>query len=158
MKENKVNKEQVRAHIAGIRNLVEQFKKFADDEEHEASLPVSNRAMMWMMFNDTVAEHVEEYTIPQWGDFPSDQASEFTEDDIICNMQRYINRIKTNVRGEAESSRDLLKIAHYACILWCKRLGVEEEMLSLIEEEKAASTPVPSEDVNEEAKADSRPE
>lgn len=78
---------------------------------------MSNRAEEWKKFSDAVLEHIETYTVPQYGDAPHDQASTFSKEFIACNIQRYINRVDTNQRGPAERKRDAYKIAHYACIL-----------------------------------------
>jgi hypothetical protein len=48
---------------------------------------------------------------------PNDMASDFSVEDIKVQLGRYIRRIGNGARGERESLRDALKIAHYACIL-----------------------------------------
>lgn len=83
--------------------------------------PHTNRGYEWRFFADMVLSHVENYTVPQYGDYPDDPICDFTDEEIIAQLKRYVNRAGTNVRGEAESQRDLFKIAHYACLLWSKR-------------------------------------
>jgi hypothetical protein len=83
--------------------------------------PLSMRCKEWNNFSRIVAQHIEGYTIPQYGDAPDDQASKFTEHDIAVNMQRYVNRLESNARGPEEAQRDLLKIAHYCAMLYFKR-------------------------------------
>ena len=80
----------------------------------------SRRENEWMDFAVDVAEHIEKYTVPQYGDLPDDQASGFSIEDIQTNMRRYINRVGRNARGEAEALRDCYKLAHYACMLASK--------------------------------------
>jgi hypothetical protein len=82
---------------------------------------ISRRGVEWDEFAKLVYEHIESYTVPQYGDAPDDQASRFTEHDIAVNMQRYVNRLESNQRGPEEAQRDLLKIAHYCAILFYKR-------------------------------------
>lgn len=82
---------------------------------------LSKRGKQWQEFSDRVLQHIETYTIPQYGDMPDDQASNFELRDIVQNMRRYINRAETNQRGQEDQERDCLKIAHYACILLAKR-------------------------------------
>lgn len=77
----------------------------------------SNRAKEWQAFSEGVLEHVNVYTVPQYGDAPNDQMTTASVDDIKHNLTRYINRIGSNARGTEESLRDMIKIAHYACIL-----------------------------------------
>lgn len=76
------------------------------------------RLLQWQWFSDRVADHIEHYTVPQYGDWPSDQLTSFSREVIISNMQRYMNRINTNARGKEESLRDLLKLVHYAAVLY----------------------------------------
>jgi len=78
---------------------------------------ISKRQQFWQEFQALVAGHIEHYTVPQYGDWPDDQLSDFTARDIVVNMQRYLNRVDSNARGPAEAARDCLKLAHYACEL-----------------------------------------
>jgi len=77
-------------------------------------MPV-DRINDWKRFSRKVLAHVKGYTIPQYetkeGD---DQVERFTSRDCVQNIKRYINRFDTNVRGESETLRDLLKVAHYS--------------------------------------------
>ena len=81
----------------------------------------SNRGKEWSKFSAIVAQHIEGYTVPQYGDAPHDQASGFSEQDIVANIRRYVNRMETGARGPVEAQRDLLKIAHYCALLYFKR-------------------------------------
>lgn len=87
------------------------------------SKPQSNRGKEWSAFSDIVAQHIEVYTVPQYGDAPDDQASGFSEQDIAANIRRYVNRLETGARGPEEAQRDLLKISHYCSMLYFKRAG-----------------------------------
>jgi len=82
----------------------------------------SKRALQWMNFAVEVFRHVEDYTVPQYGDMPDDQADLFTIQEIQMNLKRYINRIGSNSRGTGEAIRDCYKIAHYACLLLARIL------------------------------------
>lgn len=82
---------------------------------------MSNRGKEWNEFSALVAAHVDEYTVPQYGDAPHDAVSQFSEHDIAMNLRRYVNRLETSQRGQADAQRDLLKIAHYCGILYFKR-------------------------------------
>ena len=82
---------------------------------------MSNRGKEWTNFSALVHEHVENYTVPQYGDAPDDAVSQFTEHDIAMNLRRYVNRLETSQRGPKDAQRDLLKIAHYCGILYFKR-------------------------------------
>lgn len=79
------------------------------------------RGSEWLQFAKAVQDHIDRYTVPQYGDGPTDQVEEFSVGDIATSIKRYANRMGTNARGDAEAERDLLKIAHYACIAWARR-------------------------------------
>ena len=81
---------------------------------------MSKRGYEWNDFSHSVFDHVEKYTVPQYGDMPNDQASAFTAEEIAMNMKRYLNRVNSGQRGEEEARRDCLKLAHYACLLYNK--------------------------------------
>jgi hypothetical protein len=86
-----------------------------------AAKPVSRRGKEWQAFSALVLEHIEKYTVPQYGDAPDDQASGFTERDIALQIRKYANRLESGARGPEEAQRDLLKIAHYCAVLYFKR-------------------------------------
>ena len=67
----------------------------------------------WREFADAVEAHIRDYTIPQYGDYPHDQMSTFTDEDIRTSINRYENRRGKGARGIEEEMRDCLKIAHY---------------------------------------------
>ena len=72
----------------------------------------------WREFADAVEAHIRDYTIPQYGDYPHDQMSTFTDEDIKTSIARYENRRGKGARGIAEEMRDCLKIAHYCQCLY----------------------------------------
>jgi hypothetical protein len=83
----------------------------------------SNRAAEWFIFSELVARHIEEYTVPQYGDKPNDQLhTDFSIDDCMQSIKRYANRTGRNSRGAKEEKRDPLKIAHYACVAYFKMI------------------------------------
>ena len=80
-----------------------------------------NRVLQWEKFSGRVRKHIVEYTLPQYGNpAGNEQIDSFTIEDCWKNVERYINRRKTNVRGFDESLRDLLKIAHYMNFIYDK--------------------------------------
>jgi len=89
----------------------------------------SERANRWRRFSKTVINHIEKYTVPQYGDWPNDQLCEFEIKDIIREMKRYINRAETSCRGYDEQLRDCLKLAHYACELWYSKKENNGDMI-----------------------------
>jgi len=91
----------------------------------------SLRASEWLKFSKRVFNHIESYTVPQYGDKGSDQCSEFSEADFITQMKKYLNRYGKNSR-EGQQRLDLLKIAHYAGMLYTKLAEEEQELNKII--------------------------
>jgi hypothetical protein len=74
--------------------------------------PISRRAAAWRKFAAEVEDHIENYTVPQYGDEGKDQVTEFSAGDCIVQVKKYANRHGRNVRPGQEKL-DLIKIAHY---------------------------------------------
>jgi len=98
-----------------------------DDYEPSHSL----RAIEWQSFATRVFNHIESYTVPQYGDKGNDQCSEFSEADFITQMKKYLNRYGKNSR-EGQQMLDLLKIAHYAGMLYTKLAEETQEIDKII--------------------------
>ena len=88
--------------------------------EDAMNMEMSSRGKEWTYFADDVLNHIEEYTVPQYGDYPDDQLTTFSIEEIGAQLKRYNSRIDSNSRGFEEAARDCLKIAHYACVLRSK--------------------------------------
>jgi len=67
----------------------------------------------WDSFADKVKTHINEYTVKQYGDHGEDLASEYTPEQCIAQIKKYVARFGKNAR-EGQNELDLLKIAHYA--------------------------------------------
>ena len=74
---------------------------------------MSIRGDDWLNFSKKVSEHIETYTVPQYGDKNNDQASEYEPEEFILQIKKYIARFNKNSRP-CQDELDLLKIAHYA--------------------------------------------
>ena len=74
----------------------------------------------WKEFSERVTGHIENYVIPQYGDYPDEMIENWDVKSIQDQLVRYVKRIDTNVRSITEGRRDALKIAHYACYLFDK--------------------------------------
>jgi len=88
------------------------------NECQEKRNKISIRGKNWEVFSQLVAEHIEDYTVPQYGDYPHDQLTEFTIQEVVMNMKRYLNRAETSQRGDEDKLRDCFKLAHYANVLY----------------------------------------
>lgn len=99
--------------------LLQKLLGLSDEES-------SARLGMWYMYCDEVGEHITEYAVGQYGDFPNDPYTEQTIDTLWSHLDRYLARRKTGKRGEEDLKRDLLKIAHITSVIWAKQSGVEQ--------------------------------
>lgn len=77
----------------------------------------------WNTFAEEVRKHIVQYTLPQFGDFPHDQVTDWTPEDCVKAMRRYLARFDRGQRGTVEQERDFIKIAHYACMALTKYRG-----------------------------------
>ena len=80
---------------------------------------LDTRATEWSEFADTVQEHIEEYTVPQYGQKGEDQLTEWTAADCVKQINKYANRFGKNQR-EGQELMDLVKMAHYCAVAWIK--------------------------------------
>ena len=76
----------------------------------------SKRGEDWVEFSFKVVNHIDEYTVPQYGDKGEDQCTEFTRQDFETQIKKYANRMGKNSRP-GQDKLDLLKICHYAQML-----------------------------------------
>ena len=82
---------------------------------------LSNRGKEWMVFSESVLEHIENYTVPQYGDAPTDLVETWSPDQCVLAIEKYCRRFKKNSR-EGQDLLDLKKIAHFACIAYGKEI------------------------------------
>lgn len=83
-------------------------------------IDLSARGKEWVRFCERVLDHIEGYTVPQYGDLPNDQISSWSVDDVMQAIRKRTHRHGKNSRGPDEDLRDCLKIAHEACIAYFK--------------------------------------
>lgn len=86
----------------------------------------SKRGEQWGEFTIEVFEHVENYTVPQYGDLPDDNISTWTPEEVIRSIGKRAARFGKNQR-ENQDELDLLKIAHEACIAYYKLKEKKDE-------------------------------
>lgn len=86
---------------------------------------VSLRRYMWDIFSAIVAMHIEEYTVPQYGDYPTDNLAKWSTGDCLKQIEKYCKRFNTNSRGKKELLSDLIKITHYASVAYLKEKNYE---------------------------------
>lgn len=111
--------------------MTEEQKHYNVDPERlrlpEAGLPRrSRRGTEWLNFSGRVLNHIETYTVPQYGDEPNDQVSRWSAEDCVRQIERYAARHGRSARPGQEAL-DLLKIAHYAGLAYAKLLAGQQE-------------------------------
>lgn len=73
---------------------------------------MSIRGRDWSEFSNDVLNHIENYTVPQYGDKGEDQATDYTVPELLKQAKKYIERHGKNQRPGQEQL-DMLKAAHY---------------------------------------------
>ena len=88
----------------------------------------SKRELEFATFATLVAQHVANYTIPQYGDAPNDEVEKWTAEQCVLAIQKYTKRFGSLRRGRLEELRDMVKIAHFACLAFGKMNPTSEEV------------------------------
>jgi hypothetical protein len=88
------------------------------------AMEVSNRGRQWLEFSEIVLKHIEEYTVPQYGDEPDDQIEDWTAKECVRAINKRCSRYGSNSRDNQELL-DLKKIAHEACLAYFKEAKLE---------------------------------
>ena len=83
---------------------------------------ISKRGKEWAAFSKKVADHIEEYTVPQYGDIGEDRVTDDSAEDCVREIKKYCLRFGKNQR-EGQEDLDLMKTAHYACMAHSKVVG-----------------------------------
>lgn len=96
--------------INAIDRNVEIERKFLEDFK-PAESPLSKRAEDWIKFSDEVLHHIENYTVPQYGDKGEDQITEWSIEECLLAIKKRQARYGKNVR-EGQQVLDFLKMAH----------------------------------------------
>ena len=100
-------------------------------EIHSVTLTTNTiRGKMWINFSGEVLDHIDAYTIPQYGDFPKDLAATWDEAQVIKEVEKYLHRIKSAMRPDCRYT-DLLKMSHYLCMLYHIRKREDKEINGL---------------------------
>lgn len=113
--------EAAQAHADAINSL------FSGEVWHEPSVDsfvvepqMSKRGEEWVAFSAKVLAHIEDYTVPQYGDAPNDSITAWSDAACVEQIGKYAARYGKNAR-EGQEQLDLLKMAHYACLAFHKQ-------------------------------------
>ena len=118
-------KEELPAHL---RDYAEEIQSFVKKYPSFVAMfgRTSMRRMMWDVFGGIVAMHIDKYAEKQYGDYPNDQLANWSADQCIKQVQKYMARWDTNARGADERLLDLLKMAHYISVAFLKLRDYEK--------------------------------
>lgn len=107
-------------NLEAERELLEGGYEGVSDKEYCAMnnlvpnyTPFSKRGTNWCTFAEEMLGHIEQYTVPQYGDKGEDQVTEWNDEDCVKAMKKYLGRYGKNQRA-GQQKLDLMKIAHYA--------------------------------------------
>jgi len=93
---------------------------------------MSKRSDEFKSFSVVVVEHINNYTVPQYGDAPNDPVEAWTPSQCMLSVKRYADRVETGRRGRLETLRDMIKIAHFACLSFDKLNPTDEEITKIM--------------------------
>lgn len=82
--------------------------------KYDFNEPCSKRGQDWLEFSQDVFNHIENYTVPQYGDKGNDQATDWIIEHLLEEVKKYINRYDKVI--PERQVRDFLKMAHYVQI------------------------------------------
>lgn len=89
---------------------------------------LSKRFMQFVKFAELVEDHIDSYTVPQYGDAPTDEVEQWTAEQCVIAIQKYTKRFESSRRGRLEILRDMVKIAHFAQLAFDKMSPTEDEV------------------------------
>lgn len=93
-----------------------------------------DRVALWQIFGYEVELHIEKYVEPQYENDAGDaQYMALTYEECCKQAEKYLARRKSNMRGNVERVRDLMKVAHFMQMAHDKLLE-ELEMDSIYKE------------------------
>jgi len=72
----------------------------------------SSRALDFADFAEKVCDHIDNYSVPQYGDSGEDEATDYTALDCVTAAKKYLARYGRSQR-EQEQVLDLIKAVHY---------------------------------------------
>ena len=87
---------------------------------------MSKRGADWLAFSDKVLAHINNYTVPQYGDKGEDQITDWTIEECLLAVKKRLSRYGKNVR-ENQQTLDFLKMVHETQIAYEKFLEAQNE-------------------------------
>lgn len=99
----------------------------------EVRITISDKAYAWREFARMTLEHIENYSVPQYGPTLSENTDVTSTEDCLKYIAKYLRRHGSDRRGRIEELRDLVKIAHFAQFAFDMMEPTEEEIKAIME-------------------------
>jgi len=80
---------------------------------------ISERVKQWREYADAVEDHLNDYTVPQYGDVGSDEITDYSVETCVEQVKKYSKRYGTQSRS-GQQELDFLKMGHYSQCAWEK--------------------------------------
>lgn len=93
----------------------------------------SEKGCAWARFADMVVNHIENYSVPQYGPTLSENTDVTSTEDCLKYIAKYLRRHGSDRRGRIEELRDLVKIAHFAQFAFDMMDPTKEEIKAIME-------------------------
>jgi len=79
---------------------------------------IMTKLEQWKQFSKIVEDHIKNYVVGQYSDYPDKMVEGFTPEKIQMKMEMYVGRIGRGQRGKEEEARDAIKMAHFMTYLY----------------------------------------
>jgi hypothetical protein len=80
-----------------------------------------NRSAKWIKFAENMPSHLLHYCDEQYPTTdPDNDLDNWTIEDVKAHMKTYVGRIGSTQRGSEQAKEDMIKLAHFASIIWNK--------------------------------------
>jgi len=73
---------------------------------------ISQRGEHWNKFSELVLAHIENYAVPQYGDYPNDPVESWSADMRLKTAEKNMNR-RGKAQRHGEAGLDILKTVHF---------------------------------------------
>lgn len=93
----------------------------------------SEKGISWENFADIVYDHVENYSVPQYGPNIEENSDVASAEDCRKYIAKYLRRAGSERRGRIEELRDLVKIAHFAQFAFDMMKPTDDEIAAIME-------------------------
>jgi len=126
------NKEQLIEEIIKLSDELDKIENKPESDKyiHQIVIPciiknISQRTKDFISFTARVIEHIENYTVSQYGDKGQDICTEYSIEECLRQAEKYIKRYGKNAR-EGQQELDFLKAAHFIQMGYEKYMSQQE--------------------------------